>query len=175
MMTGAGFYNVGWSFETSYAYATAGGRDVANLYDSAGDDRYDAGADFGAMTGVGFYNYAQYFEEVYAFSTAGGTDAATFADSAGNDLYTVTAASVTAKTGANVNVANSFKNVKINATAGGVDHVDFTGVVTADAYFGRNGAGTLSRAGSRVETAGIEEIALLLSAGARSQRSTTRR
>jgi subtilisin family serine protease len=166
LLSGAGFYNLEWSFEIMYSFATGGGRDIAYMYDSAGDDRYFAAPDYSYMVGGGFYYYAQYYEEVYAYAFAGGNDLATYQDSAGDDVYSCSTSGCTARTGSYVNAAYSFDNVRINATAGGVDRLDLRGVVSADAFFGRGGAGTLTRVGARVESSGFDEIALWLTAGA---------
>jgi subtilisin family serine protease len=166
LLSGTGFYNLEWSFEVMYSFATGGGRDIAYMYDSAGDDRYVAGPESSYMVGTGFYYYVQYFEDVYAYAFAGGNDTATFTDSAGNDLFSSSASGVTMRVGTNLNTAYSFKDNRINATAGGSDRLTHGAVVTADAYFGRTGSGTLTRVGSRVESTGIEEIVLSLSTGA---------
>ncbi len=166
LLSGAGFYNLEWSFEVMYSFATGGGRDIAYMYDSAGNDRYVAGPESSYMTGAGFYYYCQYYEEVYAYAFAGGNDTATFTDSIGNDLFSTSTAGVTMRVGTNVNAAYSFDDNRVNATAGGTDRLTHGGVVSADAYFGRASSGTLTRAGSRVEATGLDEIILSLSAGA---------
>ena len=60
-----GFYNRAKGFEGVHAYASNGGIDEADLYDSKGNDTYDSTATEAALFGTGFYNRAKYFDEVY--------------------------------------------------------------------------------------------------------------
>ncbi len=77
---GEGFFNRAKFFDGVYAYATAGGHDVAELFDSAGDDSFVADSIAAALYGEGFFNRAKLFEAVHAHSTAGGTDEAILYD-----------------------------------------------------------------------------------------------
>ncbi len=73
------------SFDAVHAFGTAedGGVDVANLYDTSGNDTFVArlyqdgstALDDGALLGTGYYNRAKKFEQVNAYAT-GGTDTA---------------------------------------------------------------------------------------------------
>ena len=73
------------SFRYVHAYATAGGADVARLYDSPGDDTFISRATSAKLFGDGFYNRAVSFPRVYAYATGGGVDRAKLYDSAGDD------------------------------------------------------------------------------------------
>ena len=91
-----GFYNRAKYFEGAHAYATAGGSDLARLYDSPQDDVFDADPSQAALYNDtyeleythGFYNRAKFFEGVHAYATAGGAgDEARLHGSDGNDSF----------------------------------------------------------------------------------------
>jgi len=70
-----------------HGFATAGGIDVAKLFDSPGDDTFYADPTIGALYGDGFYNRAKHFDGVHAYATADGHDTATLVDSPGDDTF----------------------------------------------------------------------------------------
>ena len=84
-----GFYNRAKFFEGVHAFATAGGTDVANFYDSTANDTLVATPTYAAPFNPtykeqytnGFYNRAKFFEATDAFATAGGVDEARLYDS----------------------------------------------------------------------------------------------
>ena len=73
-------------FEAVHAYGNSGGSEVANLYDSAGDDTLVGWPSWSKLSGDGFLNRVKFFEEVYAQADAGGEDVANLYDSSGDDL-----------------------------------------------------------------------------------------
>ena len=62
------------------SYATVGGHDVARMYDSAGDDVFEATPTettlYRSDGGDEYFNTAKYFEAVHGFSPAWGYDTA---------------------------------------------------------------------------------------------------
>jgi hypothetical protein len=59
-----------------FAYSTNGGLDRAQLYDSAGDDLFNASPAVTSIVGQGFSTFARGFSEVEAIANAGGNDRA---------------------------------------------------------------------------------------------------
>ena len=76
-----------YDFASVKANAGRGGNDVAQLYDSPGDDLFVGKADYGALFGDGFNNEAYGFDGVHAYATAGGIDLAKMFDSPGDDTF----------------------------------------------------------------------------------------
>jgi len=68
------------------AYAFAGGRDVADMFGSAGDDVFYSDPIQAALYSTWFYNRVKYFEEVNAHGGGGENDRADLFDSALVDL-----------------------------------------------------------------------------------------
>jgi hypothetical protein len=73
-------------FDQVYAYATAGGHDRAELYGSAGNDRYRSYRDRACLSGANFHLGAIMFEETQSHALQG-FDVASLYDSAGNDQF----------------------------------------------------------------------------------------
>ena len=69
-------FSLAYGFERVYAYATAGGNDRADLYDSTGDDQMTAAPTAAWISGSGYYASARHFETVVGHATAGGHDRA---------------------------------------------------------------------------------------------------
>lgn len=55
----------------AFGYATAGGNDTADLYDSAGDDIFYGRSSYAYLFSAGGYRYASNFENVTAHATVG--------------------------------------------------------------------------------------------------------
>lgn len=89
IMQGSNYTNTAWRFDSTVAYATAGGYDRATLYDSTGNDIYTSWSDRAVMQGIHSVHVAWGFERTAAHATAGGYDEAIFYRSPGNDTYTV--------------------------------------------------------------------------------------
>ena len=71
-----------------HAYSKAGGDDIAQLNDSAGDDRFVAKPTFGKMIfDGGSLVRAKFFDIVHAYARAGGRDVAQITGSTGNDVF----------------------------------------------------------------------------------------
>jgi hypothetical protein len=69
--------------------ATPGGQDVADLYDTPGNDTFTANPTSATLALGSIYSIqANDFRYVLAYATHGGTDTASFSDSPGNDTFT---------------------------------------------------------------------------------------
>jgi len=66
-------------------YASAGGHDTADVYDSAGDDVFYANPTVAWIQGNGYVNGYAGFGTMRAYATGGGYDRAYLYDSSGND------------------------------------------------------------------------------------------
>ena len=66
--------------------SATGADDTARLYDSSGDDTYEAQANASRIHGIGFDVQAQGFGRVYAYAS-GGVDRALFTDTVDDDYY----------------------------------------------------------------------------------------
>lgn len=87
VFTGTGYSVTVSNVETQTA-VSGGGADVANLYDSAGNDSLAALPDRMTLTlSGGQVLAAQGFAKTKAWATAGGVDTAAFTDSAGDDTF----------------------------------------------------------------------------------------
>jgi hypothetical protein len=67
-----------------HAFANAG-FDEAKLFDSVGNDTFDANPNEARLYGTGFYNRARGFDAVHGYSTLGGSDVAQLSGSDGAD------------------------------------------------------------------------------------------
>ncbi len=88
------YKNIVNNFDEVEGFATAGGNELAKLYDSNGDDTFTADGNEGiiegeTLAGFEFYHRVQDFGLVRAFATRGGNDQALMYDSAGNDLLSL--------------------------------------------------------------------------------------
>ncbi|MCY2990393.1 MAG: hypothetical protein NTY19_21325 [Planctomycetota bacterium] len=84
-VTGLGYAVTLQNVETINAIALSGGQ--AFLYDSAGDDTFEARPESVSLTGAGFHDHLTGFTHTYAYARNGGTDTALLYDSAGNDTF----------------------------------------------------------------------------------------
>lgn len=119
-MVGPGLNAYESGYEQVYAYSS-GGTDVANLYDSAGDDTMHLKPAYADVTGTTYDKIiATGFAQENAYSTLGGNDVVKFYDTPGNDLFTATPTLATlVGTGLNAS-ASGFKQV-FAYSSGGVD------------------------------------------------------
>jgi hypothetical protein len=85
---GTPFFNVAMGFDTVYAYATPGNRDVAYFYDTPANDTFVGTATYSYMSGNPnghpYFDEAQNFGIVFAESFVGGLDFAYNYDTAVN-------------------------------------------------------------------------------------------
>jgi hypothetical protein len=97
-----------------------GAGDRAFLYDSRGNDFFDAGPYSAVLRGDGFYHYVAGFSEASAYASSG-TDVARLYDSAGNDYFDAGPRSGVLRGRGFYLYAGSFDELHANATAGGYD------------------------------------------------------
>ncbi|MEZ6119673.1 MAG: S8 family serine peptidase [Pirellulaceae bacterium] len=83
-MTGAGFHNQATGFKTVYADG-AGGDDVAELRDTAGDDHIRTGQAMARIMSDQYYSYAASFETITIQATGQGVDRVFMYDSPADD------------------------------------------------------------------------------------------
>lgn len=95
--------------------------DRAFLYDSTGNDFFDAGPHSGLLRGDGFYHFVSGFSEVSAYATSGGTDIARLYDSPGNDYFDAGPRSGVLRGRGFYLYAGSFDELHASATADGYD------------------------------------------------------
>jgi len=120
-------------FESLTVLAESGGNDVASLYDSSGDDLFEASLAGATMSGNGYVNQALGFDIVHAFSTNRGSDSARLRDSAGDDRVSARPDFVSlAGSGVLLDV-KAFESVTVTADAGGSDLIELTDSRGSDA------------------------------------------
>ncbi|MFV0443058.1 MAG: hypothetical protein ACK5Q5_05775 [Planctomycetaceae bacterium] len=131
---GGAKFAFGTSVETVIVLGN-GGNDIASLFDSAGDDVYDATPTTATLTGVGFHEEVQNFRIVNANASTG-NDTATLYDSALFDTFGGR------KSGSSMdgpmsmgspmfsNRANGFDTVTAKATVDGIDQALLVGTNT---------------------------------------------
>jgi hypothetical protein len=138
--TPTAYSNKATGFRYAHASANGGGMDKAWLYDSPGNDTFDAYPTYAYLSnttpGKAFYNRANYFDQVVATSS-GGADIARFFDSAFKDVFTFRAAPNDAvMTGSGyLNQALNFRYVLAYATTGG-DEANLYDSTGDDKFFG---------------------------------------
>jgi len=85
-LTGAGLRRRLEGFATVNVYADHGGRDVAHVYDAAGDDLFKLyESKFDASDSAGGYRFFRAFEQAHLHAENGGDDEAVLFDSTGDD------------------------------------------------------------------------------------------
>ncbi len=89
VLSGPGFNFRAEDFQYTHAYAKAGGNDLAEMYDTARNDRFKADPTYARMFKGAFQRRAKFFETVVAYATGGFDDARLF-DSASTDQFTGT-------------------------------------------------------------------------------------
>ena len=167
---------------------SSGGSDVANLFDSSGNDTYTSSSTGSQMTGSGYAINASGFPVAYGFLTAGGTDTANLSpntkttnyvygaakgtvnyfDSKGNDtFYAVPQSSYSIMLGTGYyNEAISFGTVVANSINGGKDTAVFYDTSGNDTYTSQNNASSMSGKGYLVEANGFAINDAFFSSGA---------
>lgn len=157
------FFNQATFFNQVYAYSNtgavdSGGSDNATLYDSSGNDTFNAFPTYSTMQSNGAYlNYVVNFANVGAFSTIG-TDVANLFDSYYTDVYIAspTNANMFRNNGAgpfnSATGVGSYNNQAINFkrtnaySSKGNDSAYLFDSAGVDSFTGQDGAGTLSGA-----------------------------
>jgi hypothetical protein len=128
--------------------AVGDSRDAAYLYDSAGNDIFEAGATSATLRGAGHCASVEGFRVVTAFATAG-HDAASFQDSTGHDNFSSGPQLAWMRGSGYANFARSFDAVSAYAMAGGQSTASLSGstrILTSSLF---------SSAAEGVETASV--------------------
>jgi subtilisin family serine protease len=86
-LAGAGYTATVSNIETITIHGGGGTGDVANLYDTAGNDTYTSWWNRAVMYGDGYWNDVRGFDSTYAYASQG-SDRAVLRDSAGDDVFT---------------------------------------------------------------------------------------
>lgn len=118
-----GFEGSFTSFET-IVFRSGGGNDRATLFDSVGDDSFEANATSATLRGVGFSFTAVGVNNVYAHGTSGGSDIAFLYDSPQNDRLAIRHQFTSLRSDDLFRLAYGFEKVHAFAANGGVDHAD---------------------------------------------------
>ncbi len=105
-----------------YAHATAGGNDVAYLYDSKLDDHLAIRDQFTSLRNANQFRLAYGFEKVFAFAGAGGQDDAALYDSAGDDRLSASSNSAWISGRDYYASATGFAHVVAESSSGGDDY-----------------------------------------------------
>lgn len=121
LMTGPGFTNDAWNFDSVAAYSGVNGFDRVNFYDSAGDDLFAAWSNRAQMTGTGYVSIANGFDKTSAISSGLGYDRAYLYDSIGNDSVVTTRYAASISGPGFSNDVSGFDEVAIQLVNGGND------------------------------------------------------
>ena len=112
-------------------YNGLGGNNLANLFDSNGDDVFTGGATISFLNGTGFNNVARNFKRVNASATIG-NDIANLFDCRGNDRFLGSGCKgiLTGQGSSFLNFTDGFDTVRANANGGGIDTLTLQNNVT---------------------------------------------
>ena len=140
---GSGFSVETTNFEMLQAYARAGGHDVANMYDSEGEDKFKSKAKekFSLLRdreNKKFFHRAKFFELVEAHSRSG-KDKALFFDSKATDFFTGQRdeSRLTSPSEGLETIAHNFSQVIARAGSGGTDIATFKGSDSWEEFHGK--------------------------------------
>ncbi|TWU24675.1 S8 family serine peptidase [Bythopirellula polymerisocia] len=140
ILSGTGFLNFAAGFESTYGYASQG-NDVVFHFDSAGNDRFDAGPVTSSMqaTNGAYFNQADSFDTVYAYASLG-SDEAYLTDGATDDRYYAqsTSAFMRSTIGSYLNYVNGFDSVSAISSNGGFDYATLYDSTANDIFTGRS-------------------------------------
>jgi subtilisin-like proprotein convertase family protein len=161
---GSNYYLRSQGFDEAIVTA-GGGYDVAELYDSPGDDTFQAAANWWATVKTGnTFLRADGFDQVTAEAKFGGKDVAWLYDSQGNDTFDgAPTSSVLAGTGFRLE-AKTFEEVHAIARAGGVDKAAITGSTGNERLVGWTGETRLYGSNYYLRSQGFDE-AIVTAAG----------
>lgn len=130
-------------------------RDTAYLYDSAGNDTFEAGTATATLKGSGYCQVVEGFGNVTAYAS-GGHDMATLYDSVGNDTFIADPQSASLRGNGFANYARSFDAVRAYAVAGGHDTATLTGSSGNDLLTTRGTLRLLTGSGFSIQAGGFE-------------------
>jgi hypothetical protein len=157
-------YHVAASGFESIQFAGGSG-DRATLYDSSGDDTFEATPQSARMSGSGFVNSVSGVGSVVAISQAGGSDTARLYDSAGDDLLTASPTSAVLQGSNFASEARGFSQVFVIATAGGYDTASLSDSAGADQLDASPSYVWLRGTGYSIRAEGFDYIAVVATYG----------
>lgn len=134
-------------------------RDTAYLYDSAGNDTFEAGTATATLKGSGYCEVVEGIGNVTAYAS-GGYDMATLYDSVGNDTFIADPQSASLRGNGFANYAKSFDAVRAYAIAGGHDTAALTGSSGNDQLTTRGTLRLLTGSGFSIQAGGFETAAV---------------
>ncbi|MBW8883846.1 MAG: S8 family serine peptidase, partial [Planctomycetia bacterium] len=139
--------------------------DRATLYDSAGDDVFEATPQWARLSGAGYVNYVSGVGSVVAISQTAGSDTARLYDSAGNDTLTASPTSALLQGNGFSNEARGFAQVNVIATAGGYDSATLSDSAGADQLDATPSYVWLRGTGYSIRAEGFDYIAVVATYG----------
>jgi hypothetical protein len=154
---------------------SGGGRDVAKMYDSPGDDVFTSSPDMSSLVGPGYSHAVHGFYAAHGYATnragddrSGGNDLAIMHDSAGNDKFKLDWADAQQffgklYGGSYYTRAKNFEIINADS-AGGDDLAVAFGSPGNDEFFLKQGVGRVANARTQVEFLGFNTV--IASAGA---------
>lgn len=156
------FYNRAEGFQTISAFATLGGVDTAQMFDSPGDDLFFGGPVESALLGEGFHNRAKFFEHIEARADEGGDDEARLFDSPGDDAFDARPnhAEMAGPGDEFTVTADSFDTITGFSDAGGRDQAELHGTDGHDLFSGSPLGGNLSGAGFTNYVKSFEKVSV---------------
>ena len=122
---GAGYLVLTEDFASTEVFSNNSTTNVAGLYDSSGDDIFNAADDVTTFTGPGFSHTLHAFRSVRAYSLSG-TDSAILNDTAGDDYFISAATYAYLQADDFYAFANGFSSIESTSTSG-TDHAQFYG------------------------------------------------
>jgi subtilisin family serine protease len=144
---------------------SGGSGDRATLYDSSGDDTFEATPQSARMSGSGFVNSVSGVGSVIGIAQAGGSDTARLYDSAGDDTLTASPTSAVLQGSGFSNEARGFSQVFVIATAGGYDTASLSDSAGADQLDASPSYVWLRGTGYSIRADGFDYIAVVATYG----------
>ncbi len=164
--TGNYRYASGYNQVNSYA-VIGGGDDLAELYDTPGNDHLRSFEPFVDMSSDGLYRYVSSYERVNSYAISGGTDFAEFYDTSGNDAYRGTAnfSDMSSSVGL-YRYASGYDKVNTYRTSGsGTDTATLYAGAGSNHFLGRNNFGQLVGNGFDLYASGYQPLTIDGSSG----------
>ncbi|HUT12745.1 MAG TPA: hypothetical protein VMY42_19775 [Thermoguttaceae bacterium] len=127
------------------------GYDIAKMYDSTGDDRFETNWYQGVMFSEKYFNRAKDFEVIHGYASPGsdgrGYDVAVMGDSAGDDTFDATPIESVMSNPKMYMRAKQFEEVTAKATEGGIDRANLHDSAGNDLFVGVPTSGQMSGPG----------------------------
>jgi hypothetical protein len=111
-------------FDELTVCAAKGGYDRADVYDTAGNDRYQSWAGYGYLDSLPLYGYLAGFDLLVLHATAGGVDEAVMYDSPGDDSLSGLGSSFDCTRSIDRVLGEGFRVVNADSSQGGFDTLD---------------------------------------------------